>query len=209
MVAGISHDLRTPLTRLGLAIELLSDNADPKLISGIRRDLAAMEGLIKQFMELAQGLTEIREEEIDLWQALCTHVEDLRRVGYTVGLTPSIRCMLRGDPVALGRILANLLDNAAHYGDGEGIDAELRCDADQTCIIIGDRGPGIPEEQLETVFRPFHRLDSAREDRTGGSGLGLAIARQLANKNGWAVELTRRPGGGTIAALDLRPLVDS
>ena len=99
--------------------------------------------------------------------------------------------------------MANLLDNAAHYGDGKPIDVELQCDDQQTCIRITDRGPGIPEAQREAVFRPFDRLDTAREERTGGSGLGLAIAGQLANKNGWNIELDARPGGGTIATLEL------
>lgn len=203
LVAGISHDLRTPLTRLGLAIEMLSDSEDPKLVAGIRRDLAAMENLIKQFMELAQGLADEREEELDLWHILCAQVEDLQRAGHDVNLEPGSSCLFLGDPVALVRILANLLDNAAHYGDGKPIDAELQCDSDQICIRISDRGPGIPEAQLETVFRPFHRLDTAREERTGGSGLGLAIARQLANKNGWTIELKPRLGGGTVGILQL------
>ena len=203
MVAGISHDLRTPLTRLGLAIEMLDDSEDPQLVAGIRRDLAAMENLIKQFMELAKGLTGERQEELDLRQILCAQVEDLRRAGHDVRLESGSDCHLPGDPVALNRILANLLDNAAHYGDGKPIDAELQCDPEQACIRISDRGAGIPEAQLEMVFRPFHRLDSAREERTGGSGLGLAIARQLANKNGWTIELKPRPGGGTEAILQL------
>ena len=204
MVAGISHDLRTPLTRLGLAIEMLGDSTDSKLVAGIRRDLAAMENLIKQFMELAQGLTDEREEDFDIWQILCAQVEDLQRAGHDVRLGSGSSCHFLGDPVALGRILANLLDNAAHYGDGQAIDAELQCDPEQACIRISDRGPGIPEAELEAVFRPFHRLDTAREDRTGGSGLGLAIARQLANKNGWTIELKPRPDGGTVAILHLR-----
>jgi two-component system osmolarity sensor histidine kinase EnvZ len=203
MVAGISHDLRTPLTRLSLAIEMLGESADPKLVAGIRRDLAAMENLIRQFMELAQGLTDQREEELDLWQILRAQVDDLQRTGHDVNLVSGSTCRFLGDPVALGRILANLLDNAAHYGDGKPIDAELQCDQEQVCVRISDRGPGIPEGQLEAVFRPFHRLDTAREDRTGGSGLGLAIARQLANKNGWTIELKPRPGGGTEAILQL------
>ena len=203
MVAGISHDLRTPLTRLGIAIEMLGDNEDPQLVDGIRRDLAAMENLIKQFMELAQGLHDEQQVELDVWQILCARVDDLRRSGHDVNLASGSICQRLGDPVALGRILANLLDNAAHHGDGKAIDVELQCDPEQVCISISDRGPGIPESELEAVFRPFHRLDTAREDRTGGSGLGLAIARQLANKNGWTVELKPRPGGGTSATLRL------
>lgn len=204
MVAGISHDLRTPLTRLGLAIEMLDDGTDPKLVDGIRRDLAAMENLIKQFMELAHGLTEQRAEQLDLRQILHVQVEDLRRAGQDVQLQPGSSCTVPGDPIALGRILANLLDNAAHYGDGKMVDVELQCLAEDVSIQIADRGPGIPTDQLEAVFRPFHRLDSAREERTGGSGLGLAIARQLANKNGWSVALLPRTGGGTLATLHLK-----
>jgi len=204
LVAGISHDLRTPLTRLGLAMEMLGDSGGPGLVAGIQRDLAAMENLIKQFMELAQGLTEEHEEELDLWQILCDQVEDLRRAGHDVNLVSGSSCHFLGDPVALSRVLANLLDNAAHHGDGKPIEAELVCDPQHLCFRISDRGPGIPEAELDAVFRPFHRLDTAREDRTGGSGLGLAIARQLANKNGWTIELKPRPGGGTVAIVNLR-----
>jgi two-component system osmolarity sensor histidine kinase EnvZ len=204
LVAGISHDLRTPLTRLGLAVELLNEREDPNLIAGVRRDLAAMESLIGQFMELAQGLTEGREEQLDLWQILCAQVEDLQRAGHDVQLAPGSSCHFPGDPIALGRTLANLLDNAAHYGDGKPVDVELQCDPQQVCIRISDRGPGIPEAQIDAVFRPFHRLDTARENGTGGSGLGLSIARQLANKNGWTIKLLSRPGGGTVAILQLR-----
>ena len=203
MVAGISHDLRTPLTRLGLAVEMLGDNAEPTLVAGIRRDLAAMENLIRQFMELAQGLTDERKEDLDLWQILCAQAEDLQREGHDVRLGSGATCHYQGDPIALGRILANFLDNAAHYGDGKPIDVELQCTNDRACIQVSDRGPGIPAEQREAVFRPFHRLDTAREERTGGSGLGLAIARQLANKNDWKIELSPRPGGGTVASLEL------
>ncbi len=203
MVAGISHDLRTPLTRLGLAVEMLNDSEDPELVAGVRRDLDAMEKLIKQFMELARGLTKACADELDLGQILAGQSEDLRRQGYDVRLNEGDTCRYVGDADALERILANLLDNAAHYGDGKAIDVELQCTDDEPCILISDRGPGIPKEQREAVFRPFHRLDSARDNRTGGSGLGLAIARQLADKNGWKITLSPREGGGTIATLNL------
>jgi two-component system osmolarity sensor histidine kinase EnvZ len=203
MVAGISHDLRTPLTRLGLAIEMLHDDTDPHLINGIRRDLSAMENLIRQFMELAQGLTEQRQEDLDLRQVLGTQVDDFRRAGHDIHLIPGPTFNVAADRVALERILANLLDNAAHYGAGKTIEVELRRVAEKIRIQISDRGPGIPTDQLEAVFRPFHRLDSARENRTGGSGLGLAIARQLAKKNGWSIKLLPRSGGGTVATVHL------
>jgi two-component system osmolarity sensor histidine kinase EnvZ len=203
MVAGISHDLRTPLTRLGLAVEMLDEDSDPQLVADIRRDLAAMETLIRQFMQLAQGLDDEQVEELDLWELLKTHVADLQRQGQQVELSGDGHCRYLGNPLALDRILGNLLDNAAHYGGGKPIEVELRSAAQLVSIRVRDRGPGIPEEQREAVFRPFYRLETARSEHTGGSGLGLAIASQLANKNGWTIELAPRSGGGTVAKLDL------
>ena len=209
LVAGISHDLRTPLTRLGLAVEMLSGDSDPQLIADIRRDLADMEKLIRQFMELAQGLGDEHEEDMDLWEILKAQVTNLERQGSDVQLTGDGPCHFRGNPLALRRILTNLLDNAAHYGDGKPIDVDLGCGNESICIRISDHGPGIPEIQRKIVFRPFYRLESARSIRTGGSGLGLAIASQLAIKNGWTIELMPRDGGGTVARLDLPATVNT
>ena len=203
MVAGISHDFRTPLTRLGLAVEMLDEDSDPRLVADIRRDLAAMETLIRQFMQLAQGLDDEHVEELDLWELLKTHVAGLQRQGHQVELSGDGHCPYLGNPLALDRILGNLLDNAAHYGGGTPIEVELRGDEQLVSIQVRDRGPGIPEEQREAVFRPFYRLETARSEHTGGSGLGLAIASQLANKNGWTIKLEPRAGGGTVAKLDL------
>lgn len=203
MVAGISHDLRTPLTRLGLAVELLSQKAEPKLIAGIRRDLAAMDGLIGQFLQFSKGLGEEHPEILDLYRILVAKVADLRREGAEVQLCSSGPVPYRADRIALERVLANLLENAAHYGGGAPVDVDLQHDAQGALITISDRGPGIAADQVEAVFRPFHRLEAARSNRTGGSGLGLAIARQLANKYGWTIELLPREGGGTVAKLIL------
>ena len=209
LVAGISHDLRTPLTRLGLAVEMLSEDSDPQLVADIRRDLADMEKLIRQFMELAQGLEDEHEEELDLWEVLKAQAANLERQGNDVQLTGDGPCHFRGNQLALRRILTNLLDNAAHYGDGKRIDVDLRCGNESICIRISDHGPGIPEIQRKTVFRPFYRLEAARSVRTGGSGLGLAIASQLAIKHGWTIELMPRDGGGTVARLDLPATVNT
>lgn len=204
MVAGISHDLRTPLTRLGLAVEMLSDDSDAALIAGIRRDLAAMNSLIGQFLDFSKGLEGEHPAQLDLRQLVEDQAEDLRRSGTDVqfdGCGPP--CPYLADPVALGRVLENLLENAAQYGRGESIDVNLKCDEHAISLEICDRGPGIPADQAEAVFRPFHRLEIARSSRAGGSGLGLAIARQLATKHGWTIELLPRVGGGTIARVKL------
>lgn len=105
--------------------------------------------------------------------------------------------------MALRRILANLLDNALRYG-GEGpITVTQTCEEGHCVICIGDRGPGIPVSEQESVFRPFYRLDQSRSASTGGTGLGLAIARQLAEANGWKVELRSRQEGGSEAVLSV------
>ena len=204
IVAGISHDLRTPLTRLGLAVEMLDESSEPQLIAGIRRDLAAMNALISQFLDFSKGLTDEHPVNLDLWQAIEEQAADLRRDGFDVRLSGcETPCPYTADPVALRRLLANLLENAAHYGGDAPIDIELQCDEHAVAVEICDRGPGIPADQAEAVFRPFHRLETARSSRTGGSGLGLAIARQLANKHGWTIDLLPREGGGTVARVGL------
>jgi two-component system osmolarity sensor histidine kinase EnvZ len=204
IVAGISHDLRTPLTRLGLAVEMLDESSEPQLVARIRHDLAAMNALIAQFLDFSKGLTDENPVPLDLYQTIEAQAADLRRDGVEVRLSgcgPSCPCV--ADPVALRRLLANLLENAGHYGGGAPIDIDLQCDEDGVVIEICDRGPGIPADQAEAVFRPFHRLETARDSRTGGSGLGLAIARQLAIKHGWTIELLPRHGGGTVAKVGL------
>jgi two-component system osmolarity sensor histidine kinase EnvZ len=204
MVAGISHDLRTPLTRLGLAVEMLEESSNPRLVAGIRRDLAAMNKLIGQFLQFTTGLEDQTPVELDLRKVIEAQADDLRRSGAEVHVggcrSP---CSYTADPLALGRLLSNLLENATHYGAGEAVDVTLVCNDHAVTVDICDRGPGIPAEQAEAVFQPFYRLEPARSHRTGGSGLGLAIAKQLANKHHWSIQLLAREGGGTIARLSL------
>jgi len=204
IIAGISHDLRTPLTRLQLAVEMLSEDSDPELVAGIRHDLAAMNGLISQFLAFSKGIDDEHPANLDLWELIEGQAADLRRDGAKVTLSGCASpCTYIAHPLALQRLLANLLENAAHYGGGAPVDVELHCEEHVITVRICDRGPGIPTDQTEAVFRPFHRLEGARSERTGGSGLGLAIARQLAIKHGWTIELLPREGGGTIAKVEL------
>ena len=204
IVAGISHDLRTPLTRLELAVEMLGEDSDSELVAGIRRDLATMNALIGQFLTFSKGLDNEPPENLDLWKFFEGQAAGLQRSGTEVRLSGCASpCLYIAHPVALQRLLANLLENAAHYGGDAPVDVELQCDEHLIAVRICDRGPGIPADQAEAVFRPFHRLDAARSARTGGSGLGLAIARQLAIKHGWTIELLPRNGGGTVARVEL------
>jgi len=204
IVAGISHDLRTPLTRLELAVEMLNEDSEPELVAGIRRDLAAMNTLIGQFLAFSKGLDDEYPAQVDLWEIIEAQAVELRRDGVEVQLSGcSTPCAYFAHPLALQRLLSNLLENAAHYGGGAPIEVDLNCKEDIITVRICDRGPGIPASQAEAVFRPFHRLEAARGKRTGGSGLGLAIARQLAIKHGWTIELLPREGGGTVAKVGL------
>ncbi|MDH3778985.1 MAG: ATP-binding protein [Gammaproteobacteria bacterium] len=204
MIAGISHDLRTPLTRLAIAVEMLDEDSNPQLVAGIRRDLDAMNVLIGQFLQFTRGVEDECPVQVDLRQVIESLAMDLRRDGAELRLhCNDPPCVYFADPVALERVLANLMKNAAQHGDDKPIDVTLFCSEKAVSIDICDRGPGIPADQVEAVFRPFHRLESARGMKTGGSGLGLAIANQLAIKHGWTITVDPRDGGGTVMRLGL------
>ena len=206
MIAGISHDLRTPLTRLGLAVEMLDETSNPELIERIRHNLESMNNLIRQFLQFSQGVDGECPVQLDLWQMIESLAADLKLEGSKLNLHRNDPpCVYFADAVALERVLANLLKNAAQHGNGNPIDVDLHCTDDEVDIEISDRGPGIPPDELQAVFRPFHRVGGARSQSPGGSGLGLAIANQLALKHGWKIELLPRDGGGTVARLSLPP----
>lgn len=204
MMAGISHDLRTPLTRLSIAVEMLDEKKRPELVAAIRRDLDAMNKLIAQFLEFSRDAGESCPVQVDLWNIVESLAGDLEREGAKINPhRHNPPCVFFADPVALERVLSNLLENAAHYGNGKPIDVELHCSNKDVRIEVCDRGPGIPADKIESVFKPFERLQPARGTETGGSGLGLAIVRELATKHGWTIDLLPRAGGGTVARLGL------
>jgi two-component system osmolarity sensor histidine kinase EnvZ len=203
LLAGVSHDLRTPLARMRLALEMLPQESDPKNIERLRRDMEEMNRLIGEFLALSRGLEKEAEQEIDLSQLLQELADHARNEGAEVEWQTQSPCLVSAGPMALRRILGNLIGNAVRYGAGKPLTLDCECSPEASVIQILDHGPGIPPEQLESVFRPFYRLESSRSVTTGGSGLGLAIARQLADANGWKIELLPREGGGTAARLTL------
>ncbi|MFN3397055.1 MAG: ATP-binding protein [Sulfurimicrobium sp.] len=203
LLAGISHDLRTPLARMRLAVEMLPQDADPKLIGRLLHDLEEMNRLIGEFIELSRGLEKEAARETDLTRLLQELVNDARNGGAQVEWQGQEPCMRLAGAMALRRILANLIGNAVRYGAGQPVTIECACGQGPVVIRVLDRGQGIPPDKMESVFRPFFRLESSRSSATGGSGLGLAIARQLADANGWKIELLPRQGGGTEARLTL------
>ena len=203
LLAGISHDLRTPLARMRLAVEMLPENAEPKIIARLKNDIEGMNRLIGEFLDFSRGLEKEAQQPTDLNVLLQELVDNVVAEGVAVRWQPAPDCERPLAQMALRRIVANLLSNAVRYGAGKEIELVCECAETESVIRVLDRGPGIPPEEVENVFRPFYRLESSRSITTGGSGLGLAIARQLAEVNGWQIALLPRAGGGTEARLTI------
>lgn len=202
LLAGVSHDLRTPLARMRLALEMLKDDPAPALIARLESDIEEMNGLIATLLDLARGLEREPPEETDLAAFLDDLASDFSTPEHPVIVScPGCRRAL--SPRALRRAIGNLLQNALRYAPGGPI--ELVCETGASRFRIGvlDRGPGIPPERIAAMFEPFQRLEGSRSPQTGGAGLGLAIVRELAKANGWQVKLEPRPGGGLAAWIEL------
>lgn len=198
LLAGISHDLRTPLTRLRLALEMLPPDAAPELLQRMERDLEEMNALISQAVDFGRNLGAGARELVDLGDLVGDLVADQPRV---IWQRRPI-CPYRVDALALRRIIGNLLENALRYSQDD-VEVYLDCRLPRPVIFVLDRGPGIPPGEQEAVFRPYYRLEQSRNRATGGSGLGLAVARQLALANHIELELRMRRGGGTVVAVRL------
>lgn len=198
LLAGISHDLRTPMTRLRLNLEMLRDAPNPARIDRAVADLADMNQLITGYLELARTTQAEARSPVDLAVLLEEAAAD---AGLSwAGAAP---CEVKAGRLALRQIISNLIQNAQRYG-GAAAELTLECTERVARVVVRDTGPGIPDDQLEKVFRPFYRMEASRSQVTGGSGLGLAIVRQLADANGWRVSLANRPGGGLEATLEIR-----
>jgi len=199
LLSGISHDLRTPITRLRLALSML-DSEDSAMVRRMEGDLEEMSRLISEMLDFSRALKGADNVELDLAAVLAELATDAARSG-PVDWQPQAACRVVAGERALRRIVANLIGNALRYGEGQPVELRLDCRPAEVRIRVLDRGPGIPEAELETVFQPFYRLEGSRARDTGGSGLGLAIVRQLADAYGWQVVLSAREGGGLCAEL--------
>ncbi|WP_349436074.1 ATP-binding protein [Pararhizobium sp. A13] len=197
ILAAISHDLQTPITRMKLRAEMADDSVEKeKLI----QDLAEIERLVHEgvaYARSAHGDTE-KSSRIDIRAFIESLVYDYQDTGKAVAVTEKINGAIVTRPHALRRILTNLIDNALKFGGSADISVE-KGEEGAVVIKVLDRGPGIPEDQLEAVMQPFFRLEQSRNRRTGGTGLGLAIAQQLALAIGGSLALRNREGGGLSA----------
>jgi len=198
MLAGVSHDLRTPLTRMKLALELVGDGL---AVDELRSDVADMEKMVQGYLDFARGEGSEVPIEVDLAGFLEEIVSASRRDGMSISLTAPAEYNLLLRPNAMKRCIGNLVSNARRHGDHVWLTAMPGRGA--VDIMIDDDGPGIPAEQREAVFRPFFRLDPSRNIATGGVGLGLTIDRDVARGHGGDLTLETSPQGGLRARLHL------
>jgi two-component system osmolarity sensor histidine kinase EnvZ len=201
ILAGVSHDIRTPLARLRLSVEMLPDDGCASLKNGMVQDIADMDNIIHQFLDFVKGVEGEPTQMIDV-NTLLQAVHDRQlRAGrdLVVQLAPTYFIPIK--PLAMQRLLDNLVGNAYAYGNGQ-VRIASKITAEYVLISVFDNGPGIPETHVEKLLRPFERLDTARSN-AGGSGLGLAIADRIAKLHHGKLELINRPEGGLEARLSI------
>jgi len=196
---AMSHDLKTPITRLRLRAEMLEDEA---LRAKFAKDLQEMEAMVTQTLDFMRDAgTEEAVQRLDAMALLESLQTDYQDTGGRVEIEGKVAQPYPGRPLALRRCLTNLIDNAIRYGGRATVKVEDA--ADRLTIRILDDGPGIPEQELEQAFEPFFRGEASRNRDTGGTGLGLGIARNVARAHGGDLVLRNRPGGGLEAILTL------
>ncbi len=198
MLAGVSHDLRTPLTRMKLQLALLGDGED---IADLKADLAEMENMVEEYLAFARGESTEAVVDADIRELLDEVVAGARRDGASIDVDSDPVLIVPVRPIAFKRCLTNLVANAMVHADHVAVHASR--DGDAIEVTIDDDGPGIPSDQREEVFRPFYRLDSSRNLDAGGTGLGLTIARDVMRGHGGDIRLEEAPAGGVRARLRL------
>lgn len=200
MLAAVSHDLKTPLTRLRLRAELIDDEAQR---TRILADLDEMEAMVQDTLDYMRGVERGEPAtRLDLLALIDALADDAADAGTVIAVEGGLRAPVAGRPLALKRCLQNLIDNARAYGGGA-LHIVVEDGATVVTVRVLDDGPGIPAAELERVFEPFHRLEGSRSRNTGGTGLGLAIARNIARAHGGELSLANRPEGGLEARLTL------
>ncbi|EJM63793.1 signal transduction histidine kinase [Pseudomonas sp. GM50] len=201
LLAAISHDLQTPITRMKLRAEFMDDSSEK---DKLWNDLGEMEHLVREGVAYARSIHGATEESrrTDLDSFLDSLVFDYQDMGKDVQLDGKSAAVINTRPHALRRVLVNLIDNALKFTGAAELWVETQADGGLSVKVM-DRGPGIAEEQLAQVMEPFYRVENSRNRSTGGTGLGLAIAQQLAIAIGGSLKLSNREGGGLCAELRL------
>jgi two-component system, OmpR family, osmolarity sensor histidine kinase EnvZ len=201
LLAGISHDLRTPLARLRLAVEMLPVEVGDATREGMVQDIADMDNIINQFLDFVRGVEGEPVQLVEVNELLKSLADRHARAGRKVELNLSSNYQVPMRTMAMHRLIGNLIDNAFAYGKGL-VSITTKITPGFMVISILDNGPGIPAAHMTRLLRPFERMDSARGNE-GGSGLGLAIADRIAKLHKGKLELLNRPQGGLEARLSL------
>jgi signal transduction histidine kinase len=199
MLAAMSHDLRTPLTRMRLRGEFIEDQEQQ---ARLFRDVDEMQNMVDEALAFFRDDATAEETtSIDLPRVLLTIANDYADQGIDIGYAGPAHAVYRGRPFALKRAFTNVIDNAAKYAKTPEI--ELSCEDAALVVAIRDRGPGIPPDALDNVFRPYYRVDKSRNRTTGGVGLGLTVAQAIVQGHGGEIVLKNRPEGGLEARIVL------
>jgi two-component system OmpR family sensor kinase len=198
MLGAIAHDLRTPLTRLRFRVEGAPDPLREKLIA----DIDQMDAMVSSVLGFVRDAAQPRDHcKLEVSSLLETVMDEAALTGADAAVETVERVVVDGDPLALKRLFVNLVDNALKYGVSAR--ARIRAEGDLAIIEVDDEGPGMPENEIERVFEPFHRVETSRSRETGGIGLGLSVARAVARGHGGDVILRNRSSGGLRARVSL------
>ena len=199
MLAGVSHDLRTPLTRMKIELEMMGEKED---VSNLKQDLEDMERMINAYLEFVRGEGDEELQRVDLKDFVEGVVDGMLRSDHAIqcSIEEGISMMLR--PVAFQRCLNNLIGNALKYADNVWIDG-FRTQQNTVLILVEDDGPGVDEAQYDDLFKPFFRVESSRNAKTGGIGLGLPIAQDIVNGHGGDISLDKGSKGGLRVRIEL------
>jgi signal transduction histidine kinase len=198
MIGAIAHDLRTPLTRLRFRIEAAPEELRVKLAS----DIDQMEAMVSATLAFVRDASRSHERvKLEITSLVETIMDEAAETGADASAEASARVVVDGDPVALRRLITNLVDNALKFGSTAR--GRVFVENEMAVVEIDDNGPGIAEDQIERAFEPFHRLETSRNRDTGGIGLGLAVVRAIARGHGGDVSLKARTEGGLRARVRL------
>jgi signal transduction histidine kinase len=193
LLANASHELRSPLARIRMAVELMQDQATPAIRDELKRNVAELDQLIDEVLLAsrldAAGSAARADEDTDVTAIVA---EECAAVGAACDAAPA---RMRGDPRLIRRMVRNLLENARRYGGGSAVAIHVRAAADTLQLDVCDSGPGIRESERERIFEPFYRVPGASE-AAGGVGLGLSLVRQIAGHHGGTVRCLSNPDGG-------------
>ncbi|MEO8038122.1 MAG: HAMP domain-containing sensor histidine kinase [Betaproteobacteria bacterium] len=203
LLANVSHELRSPLARMRMAVELLGGDERPELRERLARDIGELDALIGELLEASRldaGATDERTEDVDVLALVAEEAADTgAEVSGGEGTT------IRGDRRLLRRLVRNLLENARRHGGGTAVEVTVVAERATVIVRVSDRGPGVPATERERIFEPFYRVRGTAETGSG-VGLGLALVREIARRHGGDAHCEDRPDGGSVFVVALRRL---